>query len=105
MIEFSGFVDDHPNIIYKVVTYKKVYTPYEIDKKFSDESEFEDGGYYIYAKILDVIEIPHDILIRFAELDRNDYGKPIKDSIIRIFYRRLSDIQLSEYMLKYEEDV
>lgn len=83
--------------IFRYCVYKKVFTPYEQDKKFSDEPIFEDGGYWNYAYITNVIEIPNDILIEFDELYEED-----GDFKSRCFktYRKLSDIQL----VKYEKD-
>lgn len=97
--------DSQEGQIFRYCVYKKVYTPYEQDKKFSDETEFENGGYWNYAYITNVIEIPNDLLIEFEELYQDEECTPFKP-IGHKSYRRLSDISLQKYDIdneNYEE--
>lgn len=52
--DLSSFFDK--DTIYRFWVYKKMFTPYEIENKFSDESIYEDS-YCNYAKILDCIPL------------------------------------------------
>ena len=45
MTDFETFLQDNSETIFRYFKYKKVWTPYELDKKFSDESIYENGGY------------------------------------------------------------
>lgn len=82
--------------VFRYLTYKKNWTPYEMDKKYSDESEFEEGGYYRFAYITNVIEIPGDVLIEFTELSQGDFEGQFEDAGFKQ-YRRLSEIKLERF--------
>lgn len=85
--------------IFRFLIYKKMYTPYEKDKKFIDESEYENGGYYRFGIITNVIEIPSDILLEIEEMTESDDDETF-ESLDKKVYFKLSDIRL-EY---WEED-
>ena len=89
------WLHDEGDYIYRFLVYKKVWTPYELDKKFSDESEYEESGYYNFAKIVNIIEIPNDILIEFEIFYPND--EEIYESSGRHEFHKLSDIKLIRY--------
>lgn len=97
----TWFHDEGMDKFFKLLTYKRVWTPYEMDKKFSDESEFEDGGYYKIVKILGLIELPNnDIWIRFQEYIECNF--PSDDTMLykacgQPFYEVLSQIKLKEF--------
>lgn len=97
MIDFDKFILENKDTIFRINTYKKVYTPYELDKKYSDESEYENGGYYLYVKLIQAIEIPNDVFLKFQIIYSSD-----SENIDYIF-RRLSDIKLYEFSSDNEE--
>lgn len=84
---------DNSERIYRFVVYKKLFTPYEQERKFADESQFEDT-HYRFGLIEEAIELGHgEWLLGFREIiDGEVCG--------RIDYFKLSDIQLSYF----EED-
>ena len=84
--------------IFRYLVYKKVYTPHEIKEAYSDETEFENGGYIRYARITNVIETVNDVLLELDELVMND-DYEFEPAGYKT-YRKLSDIQL----YKYDED-
>lgn len=91
MIEFETYVKQNINKIYRLYKYKRVYTPYEIDKKFSDESIFENGDYATMVKIVDMYKLPdNDLYIKFKIVD-DDLDTEM------YLYEKLSDIKLEEY--------
>lgn len=106
MTDLETFIHDSDNIIFRMYKYKRLYTPYEIDQKFSDESIFENGNYPIYVMIKQAIELPDgDVLLKLLEV------KPIYDrtedyleSSDIYLYERLSDIVLEEHIKDYEEE-
>ena len=62
---------DNSDRIYRFVVYKKLFTPYEQDKKFSDESQFEDT-HYRFGFIEEAIELGQgEWLLGFREVIRN----------------------------------
>lgn len=67
--------------------YKKLFTPYELDKKFVDESQFEDTNYR-FGFIEEAIELGNgEWLLGFREV--------IDDEVCNcITYLNLSDIRL-----------
>lgn len=98
MIDFKNFLEKNKDTIFVYYKYVKVYTPYELDKKFSDESIYENGGYPVKVKILDAIVLPNkDILLKMEDVEY----KAATDSSLYI-YEKLSDIILREYE-KYDD--
>lgn len=93
---------DFEERIYRFVVYKKLFTPYEQDKKFMDESQFEDT-HFRFAFIEEAVELGHgEWLLGFREIIDGE-------TCNNIDYYKLSDIQLSYFeidqnMLKEEED-
>ena len=78
---------------------ERIFTPYEQDEKFSDESVFENGSYPIFAYIRNAIELPNgDVLLRLEETepiyDRLDDEKETSQK--SYIYERLSDICIRE---------
>lgn len=90
------WVHDLDNQVFRYTIYKKVYTPYEQQKCFSDESEFENGGYYNYAYITNVIEIPNDLLLELEELEQIIDDNKFEPLGIKT-YVKLSEIRLYKY--------
>lgn len=81
--------------IFRFRTYKRIFTPYEQEKKYLDETRFEEGTFYSYGKILNIIEIPGDLLLEIREVYQKEEGGPFEDYGSTV-YRRLSDIQLEK---------
>lgn len=92
---------DNNERIYRFVVYKKLFTPYEQDHKFMDESQFEDTRYRC-GFIEEVVEIGcGEWLLGFREIIDCEVCE-------YIHYYRLSDIQLSYFeqdqnMFNHEE--
>lgn len=72
------------------------YTPYEMDKKFEDQSLYMDD-HFLHIKIKEAIELPDgDILIGYKEIyDIEDFDLDWDEATIH--YKKLSDIELSYY--------
>lgn len=93
---------DFDERIFRFVVYKKLFTPYEQDKKFMDESQFEDT-HFRFAFIEEAVELGHgEWLLGFREIIDGEICNNID-------YYKLSDIQLSYYecdqnMLREEDD-
>ena len=89
------WVHDLSDKIFRFLIYKKVYTPYEQNQKFSDESEYENGGYYKFGFITNAIEIPNDVLLEINEVTEVDEGS--FEYLDKKIYVRLSEIRLEYY--------
>ena len=102
MTDFETFLHDFADDkIFRIYKYKRMYTPFEQDKKYSDETVFENGAYPMYVYIRNAIELPDgDILLRMEETlplydrDTNDEDDTNDKSFI---YEKLSDICIREY--------
>lgn len=54
--------------IFRMLEYKKIFTPYEQKQKFSDESEFKDT-HYTFIKIVECFELPNgEVMIGYREI-------------------------------------
>lgn len=99
--DMETWLSDNSDRIYRFMVYKKLFTPYEQEQKFSDESQFEDT-HYRFGFIEEVIELGHgEWLLGLREI--------IDGEVYDINYFKLSDIQLSYFeqdqnMLSDEED-
>lgn len=98
-LDIQTYVRNNQDTIYRLWKYKKMFTPYEINGRFEDESVYEEDV-CTFVKIQEVICLPNDILIKFRVMFENfvcdDVEKNFIDSGLYIF-ERLSDIKLSEY--------
>ncbi len=99
--DMETWLSDNSDRIYRFMVYKKLFTPYEQEQKFSDESQFEDT-HYRFGFIEEAIELGHgEWLLGLREI--------IDGEVYDINYFKLSDIQLSYFeqdqnMLSDEED-
>ncbi len=85
--DLSTFLLDNSDRIFRFLVYKRNYTPYEIEQKWRDQSEFTDT-FYSYGKIEEAIELPNkDVLLGI----RLVYDGELID---RLEYFNLSEIKL-----------
>ena len=86
-MDVNKFLEDMKDKVLTMWEHRKIYTPYEQQKAFSDESQF------ISSTGIDVvIENAYplgngDLLLILADAEERKFK----------YYRRLSDIQLNEY--------
>ena len=93
------YVRNNQDTIYRLWKYKKMFTPYEINGRFKDESVYEDDV-CTFVKIEEVMEIPNDILIKFRLMFEDFAYDNMKNNFTDggcYMFERLSDIKLSEY--------
>ena len=85
-----------PNTVFRLWQYKRMFTPYEQDEKFMDESQYVNVE-CDYIRILDVINLPDGDLLLATTYAYGD-GKCIN-------YYKLSEISLgkSEHDMEEEE--
>lgn len=100
MIDLETWIIDNSDKFYSVKKYMKVYTPYEYDKKYSDETRYE---WEKTCKIKEAIEIPNDVLLGLQEyfdeyvtLSDNTVEYGIKEAFGGLLYVRLSDVVIEE---------
>lgn len=96
--QFSDFVHDNYDKIFRYWIYRRGFTPYEQNEMFADDSMFEDS-YCQTAYIRECIELPDgDILIGF--LDAESAIRPVPKTDIQ--YCKLSEIRLEFYEIDQE---
>ena len=94
--DMATWLSDDGHRIYRFVVYKKIFTPYEQEQKFTDESQFEDTHYRL-GFIEEAIEIGNgEWLLGFREIVDEEVCSYIS-------YFKLSDIQLSYF--EYDQDI
>jgi hypothetical protein len=84
-----------PNTIFRLWQYKRMFTPYEQDEKFIDESQYVNGE-CDHIRILDVITLPDGDLLLATTYAYGD-GKYIS-------YYKLSEISLGKSEKDMEEE-
>ena len=89
--DMETWLCDYGDRLYRYLVYKKMFTPYEQQKAFSDESIFEDDLYQP-CRIEEAIDLGNgDWLLGLRHLDEdgNTYGV--------IHYYKLSEIRLTYF--------
>lgn len=83
-----------PDTIFRMWEYKRMFTPYEQEEKFSDESLYVNTECeFVYIK--DVIALPDgDLLLAVSPIDLNGY----------VEYHKLSNISLAKTDKDMEEE-
>ena len=90
--DFQTWAQDNSETIFRFLVYRRMFTPYEIDNKFIDDTEFADT-HYSFGKIEDVIELgPNEWLIGLRSVDEDDFS-PYDN----VTYYRLSEIRLEKF--------
>lgn len=97
--DIGTWIQSQEGQVFRLLTYKKVWTPYEMENKFMDESEYENGGYYKYVYITNAIETPEGTLLELSEVEEAEEGYDNclwEDCHIK-HYKLLKDIELVKY--------
>ena len=108
MTDFDTFLLDNQDKIFRYYKYKKVWTPFELDKKYSDESMFENGGYAEFVYVRQAIELPDGDVLLKLELTHNPEDDILyqdeEDNETIYKYEKLSDIVLEECSIDNERE-
>ena len=102
--DLGTWLQDNRGQVFRILTYRKIWTPYEQDKKYSDESIYEEGDYYLFAYITNAIEVPEGTLLELSEVVQNEDGTWDYDH--KKYYKLLKDIRLElvDFDNGYEEE-
>ena len=81
---FEEFCEACDGRIFSYLIYRRVYTPYERERKFSDETYYEDDLHH--GVIVEVTHLPDgDYLIGFNRAEEGSLIEYVKLSEIRLF--------------------
>lgn len=100
--DLQEFLKDKEGKIFRVWVFKRMFTPYEQEKKYSDETPYVDDS-ATFVTIQEAIPLPDgDVLLGFRDIAFGDDGsKPW------IFYYKLSELRVeynAEDSDKYTEE-
>ena len=86
--DFETWLHDYDDRLYRYLVYKRIFTPYEQQNAFEDESEYEDTHYEL-CQIAEAIHLGGDWLLGLRTIgdDGEIYGM--------IHYYKLSEIRLA----------
>lgn len=84
---FEEFIHLNRNEIFRIAIYKRIFTPYEIENKFVDESIYEE---YKCVKIQQLFKLDNDYLLGCQEVDIS-----MGEVFNTIEFYKLSEIRLS----------
>lgn len=104
MTDFETWLLDYGHDrIFRMLEYRRVgdWTPHEMEKKYTDQSEFKDT-HYKFVKIKEVIELPDsDLLLGLHFIyELSD----LENKEVCINYRKLSQIELLYNPKDQDED-
>lgn len=94
MTDMQTFILDNSDTLFRYLVYKKMFTPFEIDRKYRDESLFDDQS-YSYGYIVECIELPNQEIL---------LGIKDEDDIV-VSYYTLPEIRLYKFKDDGKEDV
>ena len=93
----AEWLKDYEHKVFRMWKYKKMFTPYEMEQKFEDESVYESVTceYVIITKIIPLSN--DDYLIGYILADGYDYSEIINQSESQKleWYVKLSEISLA----------
>ena len=95
------WVAEHKDTVFRYLVYRKIWTPYEMDEKFSDESEYT-SNLYDFGKIVDAIYLGNGKW--FVGLSAVDSETKEEISPKRIEYYNLDEIRLCVFENDEETD-
>lgn len=102
--DFETWIRACGDRLYRYLVYKRMFTPYEQQNAFEDESEYEEP-YYKLCQIAEAIDLGGDWLLGLRTI--GEAGKVYG----RIHYYKLSEIRLAFFendqrleLYEYEED-
>ena len=86
--DFETWLHDYGDRLYRYLVYKRMFTPYEQQHAFEDESVYEDTHYEL-CQIAEAIDLGGDWLLGLKTIgdDGKIYGM--------IHYHKLSEIRLA----------
>lgn len=98
---FVEFILRNQDRVFRYWIYKKLFTPYEQQERFSDESQYE-SCYANFGVVREVIPLPdHDFLLGIAQVFESK--SDLQENHAHIDYYKLSEIRLSYYPNEQED--
>lgn len=92
-MKFEEWIEKQKGKVFRYLIYRKVFTPYEQEKKFIDESEYENGAASTLGLIENAVSLGgSDWLLGIRSYDF-DERTPCGD----VVYVRLSEIRLARF--------
>lgn len=96
------YLHDTDGRVFMYWVYKRMFTPLEQEKKYIDESQFEDAEAN-RGVITECVELPDgDLLLGFQNVDED--GEPTTGIFRMIGYYKLSEIRLAYIPPRADED-
>ena len=100
ILTLNEWIAKYKNTIFRMLEYKKVWTPYEMENKFIDSSEYKDD-HYTLVKICEAVNLPNgEILLKLIDVPDDDYER--EDNIY--YWRNMKDIVLEQFDSDIYED-
>ena len=95
--DMSEFIYDNQDVVFCFRPVRKQFTPYEVEKAFSDESIYEDT---IHGRILGAVDLGYDYLLEIKVVFVDADGCIEETNITE--YLHLSDCRMTMY--EYPEE-
>ena len=92
--QIKKYFEDNKDKVFRYVIYKRMFTPYEQDKKFSDASIYEDD-FFTHCKIKNVLPLGEDDFILEAERVFSDDEEYDPETCTWTEFVKFSEIRLS----------
>lgn len=99
IVNIGTWFKNERNKVFRFYFYKKIFTPKEMKECSINEAVYENDGYPFLAYIMNIIEIPGDLLLELMEYDDSEdeeYQEMLRQ---KRHYYRLSDVKMELYYL------
>lgn len=98
---FAEFIQKNQDRVFRYWVYKKMFTPYEQEQRFTDECQYE-SNYANFGVVREVIPLPdNDFLLGIAQVFES--MEDLKEDHAHVDYYKLSEIRLSYYPNEQED--
>ena len=98
VIDLNSWIEKYKNTVFRMFEYKKIWTPYEMEQKFMDETEFKTDRSTL-VKVKEAVTLPNgEVLLKLRDVDDEEDEDDDENLHQAIYYwRNMKDIQLDQF--------
>ena len=98
VMDLNDWIEKYKNTIFRMFEYKKIWTPYEMEQKFMDETEFKTDCSTL-VKVKEAVTLPNgEVLLKLRDVDDEEDEDDDENLHQAIYYwRNMKDIQLDQF--------
>ena len=97
VMNINEWIERYKNTVFRMLEYKRMWTPYEMEEKFVDETEFTTDQ-CILVKVKEAVTLPNgEVFLKLRDVDDEDPEEDEEERHEIYYWRNMRDIQLDEF--------